>query len=527
MQQRFLYIWFPRLATDRCQTGTNTQQLNPASPNEVPFAVTRSDHLGVFLTGCNKAARVHGLNPMMRLADARAIIPELLTRDADPNGDLMLLQEMARFGERFSPWIAIDRPDQTTGEGGLWLDMSGGAHLFGGEKALMATANKAFQKFHCSHRLGLADTAAAAWAAARHHSNGGLLESGTTTETARTFPLDALRLDDGTLRVLNRLGLRQIADLYPIPRANMTTRFGPDVLLRLDQFLGRYPEHLAFEHSPRVFEVRQHWPESLGAADIIERAVEALLKELCQTLRKDGRGLRSLGLRFVRVDHSITSLITATSAPCQDADHLMRLLSDRLPGVDAGFGIETIEIRAFQTQHIDTEQAALINTGSAEDDPQVRHKLVDRLAQRLGTHSVYRFGKRQSYLAERVPVRMSLSIPEGKTGSTTAPDFLPTRPIRLINPAEDVEVIAYHKGHPTELQWRRLTLHAVSVQGPERIMREWWRNLQITPWDHKHERRDYYRFDDHNGRSLWLCRRNEKQNQQRWFVHGWFGDPLP
>lgn len=488
--------------------------------------MTRSDHLGVFLTGCNQAALSLGLRPAMRLADARASIPELQTSTADPEADLSLLKDMARFAEQFSPWIAIDGPDTATGEGGLWLDMSGGAHLFGGERALMNAVSKTFQKFSCFFRLGLADTAAAAWAAARHHTETGILSIGATREAAEGFPLDALRLNKTTLRVLNRLGIRRIADLYPIPRANMTTRFGPDVMLRLDQFLGRHPEHLAFEHTPQVFEVRQHWPESLGAADIIERAVRTLLEKLCLALCKDGLGLRSLGLRFERVDHTTVSLVTATGVACQDSDHLMRLLQDRLPGVDAGFGIETILIRAFQTQHLNTEQGHLINPADTASDPAIRHRLVDRLAQRLGTHSVYRFAQRQSYLPERVPMRVSLSEPKTKPGPGNILPPAPARPIRLINPAEDVEVITYTKGQPTELRWRRLTLLAESVQGPERIMREWWRNLHITPWDHRLGRRDYYRFDDFQGRSLWLCRISEQQNRQRWFVQGWFGTPL-
>jgi len=460
----------------------------------------------------------------MRLADARASVPELVSEAANTDADRNLLRDMTKFAEQFSPWVAIDGPNEVTGEGGLWLDMSGGAHLFGGERALMATVHQKFQTFACTQRLGLADTAAAAWAAARHHTDGGLVESGATRETIAPFPLDALRLPPETIRVLNRLGFRRVGDLYPIPRANMTTRFGPDVVLRLDQILGRFPEHLAFEQDQQVYEVRQQWPDPLGGADMIEAAVQALLEKLCQTLRKDGRGLRSLGLRFQRVDNTTTTLISATSAPSQDQSHLMRLLRDRLPGVDAGFGIEAILIKAFQTQHLDTEQGILIDSDDTIGDPETRHRLVDRLAQRLGAHSVYRFAQRQSYLPERVPLRLPVSTPASGKNQPTTP--APYRPVRLITPAEDVEVLAFEQDKPTQLRWRRLTLHAAAVQGPERIMREWWRDLQLNPWDHKLKRRDYYRFDDHKGRSLWLCRISEKQNRQRWFVQGWFGDPL-
>jgi protein ImuB len=544
MQQRFLYIWFPRLATDRNNPQNDTSPEKEQQAHQLPFAVTRSDHLGVFLTGCNEAARRLGLHPAMRLADARALFPDLATESADPEADLHLLKDMVRFAERFSPWIAIDGPDQTSGEGGLWLDMSGGAHLFGGERALMDKVDQSFQRFGCALRLGFADTPAAAWAAARHHPENGLLNSGETRQCVEPFPLDALRLPLETVQVLNRLGFRRIADLYPIPRANMTTRFGPDVMLRLDQLLGRHPEHLAFEQGPRIYEVRQHWPEPLGAADIITHAVELLLDKLCQSLRQDDNGLRSLGLWFQRVDNTTASLIIATSAPSHDATHLMRLLHDRLPGVDAGFGIETIRIRAFQTQRLSTEQGSLIDSGDLGDtgtsDLTARHKLVDRLAERLGTHSVYRFAQRQSHLPERVPLRLTVSGSGSQQKKDSMPSSTPSRPIpsppipsppgpsrpvRLLTPAEDVEVLSFEKGIPKDLRWRRLTLHAQLVQGPERIMREWWRDLRVNPWDYKPGRRDYYRFDDQLGRSLWLCRISDKRKQHRWFVQGWFAEP--
>jgi len=501
---------------------------------DLPFAVTRRDPLGIFLTGCNRKARALGLRPTMRLTDARASVPELVTRTANPEAERQLLQEMARFGERYAPWIAIDDSDPAQGDGGLWLDMSGGTHLFGGEKALMTDVGRSYQVFRCTRRLGLADTPAAAFAAARYAPGAGipsLLQSGATRQAVAGFPLDALRLVPATIRVLNRLGFRQIGDLYPVPRASMTIRFGPDVMLRLDQILGRHREHLAFEHSPRIYEVGHVWPEPLGTADSIERAVQVLLWRLCQTLRGNGIGLRRLGLRFQRVNNMTVSLISATSAPCQDETHLMRLLRDRLPGVDAGFGIEAIQIRAFQTQRLCPEQGSLTDLPDDATDPDACHRLIDRLAGRLGTHSVYRFARCQSYLPERIPVRQPYpGVSPEKSDSKELPAAVPLpvpRPIRLIQPAEDIEVLSFDADKPRQVRWRRLVLQAASVQGPERLMREWWRDFHLSPWDHRSGRRDYYRFDDHQGHSLWLCRVSGKQTASRWFVQGWFEGPPP
>ncbi|MCX7349321.1 MAG: DNA polymerase Y family protein, partial [Alphaproteobacteria bacterium] len=80
----------------------------------------------------NATARSFGLMRGMRLADARAQLPELLTEPHEPEDDMNSLLGLCRWMERYSPWVAPDPPD------GILLDVTGVPHLFGGEQRMMA-----------------------------------------------------------------------------------------------------------------------------------------------------------------------------------------------------------------------------------------------------------------------------------------------------------------------------------------------------------------------------------------------------
>jgi len=518
MQQRFLYLWYPQLATDRyIQTRPDTDGTNDHA--DKPFATTTSDHRGVFLCGLNKAALNEKMHSAMRLSDARAIYPNLITEDADEDKDYQFLLHMAQIGDRFSPWIALDGPHPETGEGGLWLDISGAAHLFGGEEAMMEDVTRTYSSFNFALRLGMADTASAAWAAARFNKNTGHLKKGHIRQETLDYPLHALDLEESLIQRLNRLGLKTLADLHQVPRANMTIRFGPEVVEKMDFLLGYLPVNLPWLHRPRIHEEKQFYPDPLGALENVEQAVISLLEKLCLRLKDEGLGIRRLGLRFQRVDNSLITFMIATSAPTSDTLHLMRLLSENLPGVDPGFGIEHVHLRALNTQNFHGTQVSLDQIKNMAQDRSALNTLVDRLRHRIGVRNVSYPAHYNSHVPERTVGQNLVNLPK----NTTEPN-LPARPIRLLSPPEPVEILSLKtNGLPDLFRWRRMELHIKHFWGPERITREWWRKLQHDLWNIAPGTRDYFRTEDQTGRSLWLCRVISENAPPRWFVHGWFG----
>ncbi len=163
----------------------------------------------------------------MALADARAICPDLATRPADLAAEAAALAVLRRWTGRYAPLVSVDGPD------GLMADISGVPHLFGGEAALRDDLQARLDRAGLQAQTAIAPTRGAAHALARH--GGGILAEGRLLEGLGALPVIALRVDQATAEALARMGLTRIADLAHLPRAPLARRFGPGLVLRLDQ----------------------------------------------------------------------------------------------------------------------------------------------------------------------------------------------------------------------------------------------------------------------------------------------------
>ena len=120
MPKRFVTIWFRHLKTD---------WFSRRQPNlsNVPFVLASPDHGRMVITSANALTQAQGIDTGMVVADARAIIPSLQVLDDKPGLSAKLLKGLAEWCIRYTPVVAIDPPD------GLILDVTGCAHLWGGE----------------------------------------------------------------------------------------------------------------------------------------------------------------------------------------------------------------------------------------------------------------------------------------------------------------------------------------------------------------------------------------------------------
>lgn len=487
----------------------------------------------VVLAGVNGVATKLGLRPLMRLADARGVVPGVMTVPAEPDKDAEALQQLARFADVYSPLVSVERrpeglPD--TGDGGLWLNITGCAHLFGGEAGLCRRIQDDFHKQGYEVRCGLADTAGAAWAVARFTDaevDETIILSNDQRQALQPLPVAALRLDPETVQILGRLGLKTIGDLYDLPRANLTARLGGVVLRRLDQALGRWPDYLSYLPPRRRYLVRQHFAEPLQDTLALGAVVSLLLEKLCRQLVADGLGLRRLWLTVRRVDGRPITLEVGTSMPLVQPRALMRLCQDRLTDIEAGFGIDGVLAWAQQTETLPAQQQSLTaQTDAPAEDPAGFAVLVDRLRQRLGQDALAAWQIKESHLPERLPkpadpLRGRFHLPK---------PVLPPRPLRLFSPAEPVQVEQGEQQRPARLRWRRQLLEISETSGPERLTPEWWRRLHLNRMGEEEVpptlpagTRDYYRIADDKGRRLWLCRvAGDQPDDARWTVHGLF-----
>lgn len=432
----------------------------------------------------------------MPFSDARAFCPDLHSRPADLLADQRFLLVMRRWATRYCPWVGLEGVD------GLTLDITGSAHLFGGEDALLENMRQHLARAGISVRIGLAGTRGAAWALAHHAKHSRPVED--LQSALSPLPVAALRLDEKTVVALQRLGLRRIGDLLATARAPLMRRFGPDLLMRLDQAMGAQPEEISPLVDLPSYAVRITLPDPIGLYDDVMGGIDRLLAPLCRKLLANGVGVRTLTLSLRRVDRETQQIELRLARPLHDPARILPLFERGVRTVDAGFGIDQLRLEATSVEAVPQEQVSHVSNGNKDqlDD------LITRLGTRIGLENIQRFLPADSHIPERsfLIAPAAFSDPDKAWGASLA------RPIRLFPPES---ITGTHSQPPLRFRWRRMRLTTGRTIGPERIAPEWW--LEDDSW--RSGVRDYWRVDTREGRRLWLFFTPQRP---AWFVQGEF-----
>ncbi|MDE0173488.1 MAG: DNA polymerase Y family protein [Defluviicoccus sp.] len=518
--KRVVSLWLPRFATDRLKRSAGRADA-PVSRREPPLATVESREGRLLLVGLNRGAASAGLYSGQPLGDARAILPSLRSVPADPAAEIRELERLARRCGRYSPWTvpapaAGGTPD---GTGAIWLDITGCAHLCGGEAALAGDLIGRLGATGYEARAAIADTPGAAWAVCRFATDDAarprIVARGGARRALAPLPVAALRLASETAASLDSLGLRTVASLLDLPRGAIADRFGSEVGARLDAALGLVNEPIApaAPATPRF--ARIDFAEPIGRAEDIAAALDRLLGNLVRDLALGGRGARRLVLSLFEPAGDPHRFAVGTGKPSRDAGHLAALFAAPMESFETVYGIEAMTLTAPVTEPLDPRQTAFHEEKTGGDTD----ALIDRLANRLGGGRVVRFAPRES----RIPERATIATPVlDRRVESTAAWPAPPRPIRLLAPPEPIEVVApVPDDPPVMFRWRRVRRRVVRAEGPERIAPEWWHKPDA---DDESGLRDYYRVEDENGRRYWLYREGlyRPDVPPAWFLHGLF-----
>ena len=510
--RRVMYLWLQHWPIERRLLSRRKNSGAPAE--EAPFAIVTDVAGRRLLATVNSAAAAAGLAPGMPLADALSFFPGLATAPAEPAEDAAALRRLAEWCSRYSPWTAPDGAD------GVKIEITGSAHLWGGEAALAADLMARFDCRHVTGRIAIADTLGAAWATARFAEGKSpiILPPGEIRAALAPLPVEALRLDPVTTQGLRRVGLKRVGDLSAMPRDALARRFGEMVVRRLDQAQGDLPEPLSPLGEAPARRVRLSFAEPIADPADLLRAIERLVEDLVPRLAQEGTGARRLDLGFHRVDGRVERLRLGTARPSRDPRHLTALFKERLDNVDPGLGIEDVILAAFAVEPLLPEQIGLSGYTPTNEASGLA-PLLDRLGNRLGLAAVSRLEPRASHIPERASDRVPVGSP--RSPAAQMPDK-PPRPIRLFEPPEPVDAFwLLPDDPPFRFAWRRRRHRVTRADGPERIAEEWWRPEGSGAVD---AIRDYYRVEDEEGRRFWLFRAglHGHDHPPRWFVHGVF-----
>lgn len=507
--RRHLALFFPFLSADRATAAR-------AAPAEAPFACIAPKGGALHLAALDPRAGALGLVPGMTLADARARVPELEAVPHDPDADRRLLRRLASGCGRYTPMAAMDAPDA------LILDISGCAHLFGGETALAADAEArmARQGFAC--RAALAGTPEAALALARFRT----WPAGCEPADLHRLPVAALRLEPAAEAALRRAGLHTIGDLARRPTAPLSARFGKEAAATLDRLLGRADSRITPLRPPPALRFVRRFAEPIAYVEQALAAMTELAGEARRAMEARGAGGRRFVAHFFRSDGAVRALAVRTGLPTRDPALLDRLLREKLAGIadplDPGFGFDSIALHVPDLEPMAPAQPEMDGRGGTGDG---LARLIERLSARLGRGRIRRFLPVDSH----VPERRARAVPALDAAAPAAwsadnpdrrPDEPPARPIHLLEPPDPVEVMAeVPDGPPLRFRWRRALHEVTRHEGPERIAPLWW-----EAGGDARPTRDYYRVEDQDGRRFWIFRDGlySERTAPRWYMHGLF-----
>jgi protein ImuB len=489
-RRRILSLWLPRLPIDRIKRRLACNNVASANNSgDHPSIVVAKQNNALQIFALDDAAAALGLDIGLPLANARAICPQLQVFDANEAADAEALNAIAEWCDRFTPLVALDCPH------GLFLDITGCVHLFGGEAAMLRLLCDTLTAQGFAVSAAIAGTAMCARTMTRH-VHGRIVRPGEEADAVKPLPVSALGADVAITIGLRRAGLKTIGDVASRARHEITARFGAGFTALLEQALGQSDAPISPLKPLPDYIVEKRFPEPVATDGVISATLSRLAGMLVAAMAQQGKGARRLEARFFRTDGAVRTIMVDTGQPVTRPEVIDRLFRERLEALsdplDPGFGFDLIRLNAS--------------------------RVVVHLPQ--DTHIPER-------AVEAASAQHHLAAAAQAVWPARAEGEPPLRPMRLFERPELIKVIAQvPDGPPARFVWRRATHAVVRAEGPERVAMEWWRaqGEMLT--------RDYFRVEDEAGLRFWLYRdglydREIEQKEGRavqpnWFMHGLF-----
>lgn len=495
---RYLSIYFTNLLCDYLAIK------KPEIKGKV-YVFTMSQGNRIMVTASSREAEKQGIFANSVLADAKALLPDILAFDDKIDFNKKLLIRIAKWAIRYSPIVSIDLP------AGIILDSNGCSHLLGGEEKYLETILAKLRESGYNCQGAISDTIGTSWAVARLGRKSPIIAPGQQYNALLNLPPMALRLEQPIIQRMHKLGFDKIGKFIQLPASMLRRRFGQEFLLRLGQALGTEEETITPIIVKPPYEERLFCLEPIRTKPAIEIAIEKLLEALCERLSKEGLGIRSAELKGYRLDGRVTETKIGTNQPTHLVPHLAKLFELKIDQIEPDLGIELFILTATKTEPVLIHQEKLWSGKPGLADQNLA-QLLDRLAGKVGPQAIRRYIPQAHYWPER-SLRRAISLEEKTEIKWQKAN---PRPMEMLHKPAAIQVTAPIPDYPPMNFRYRDELHLVrKADGPERIEREWW----MEPGEH----RDYYILEDDKGRRYWVFRSGHyDEEHSSWFLHGFF-----
>ncbi len=509
-RREIVSIWLPFLAIDRWH-----RQTAPEASEFATALTTESAH-GPRITAVNDAALKTGAQVGQRLVDARALHPEIRTAPADLAGDRKILERLTLWAQRWGPWSMVD------GDDAILLDVTNASHLRGGPKTMLRDIIFNCEQRGFRSRCAMAATASAAWALSHYGDQFSIADIDNPMRSLSELPVAALRLDPVISSLLRRLGLKCIGDLKNAPRTSLARRFRDhrnpltNPLIRLDQLIGSVPEPMVPLHRDDPHRVTRKLMEPILHRTLLGQIMNDLAVDLVRDLESRRLGTRRLEMRAYRIDGDVAVRALELAQATRNAPHIVRLFSAKLDDVQAGFGIDQVDL--LSTWSVPMALAQSDMDDNRQQTGTTLPQMLDRICARLGPDAVRIAVPARSHIPER---SFRFAAPNAAVKPDQNEMQFYQRPLKLLERPESITVFyATPEGVPRQFRWRGQVHDITRSEGPERIAPEWWTersNVRL---------RDYYRIEDDAGRRYWIYRNglagDGRGGAPDWYLHGMF-----
>lgn len=465
----------------------------------------------------------------------------------------------------FCPKVAIESLGEKAWAGfprhqpeSLLCDISGVAHLFGGEQSMVSEVVKHLTEANplpLHARLAIAPNAAAAWALAHFGKQSvEIITDEHLASSIAALPIESLRLETSVVETLNRLGIERIDQLLQLPRDGLATRLGKPLVNRISQILGQLDEPMVVHHPLPILSLSDELEYPTQDRDILLDRIDRLIDRICEGLLERRHGALRLRCQLSMTPHSPVTMTIGLFAPSQEKKHLLSLIGTRFETLSTRQDVVKIKIDVPLTAPLRHSQndlfagdVAMRESSAHEFAGSSLSRFVDSLSGRLGRDTVYRVQATKDSLPENSykltvmtatpkrsnrQTRPSRNIRLAKTKTDDAlqrsASHLPShtdamrRPLTVLSQPIALQAIEgkfLHDGDvPTAFRLRGQTHQIIRSWGPERMETQWWNGPSI--------RRDYYRVETSEGRWWWIYRdfseRKSGPQTSKWMLHGQF-----
>jgi protein ImuB len=381
------------------------------------------------LAAVSEAARRHGIFEGQTLEEARAIHAAFVVREL-PEAALMLgLERIVDSLRDFDLTVACEPPST------VWLDITGVAHLLGGEAALARELVERMRLLGHRARVAIAGGPRLSQVFAHAASFGGqptlVIDAQQTQAQLDVLPTVALPLERDAVTWLTRLGVITLGDLRQLPRTQLLARLGASAERWIELASGIDHEPLTLYPLAPTLTESFDWEEPTSAIEALTFALRRLTVRLEARLR--GRGVAAERVQ-VLVKHDmatarhrgappVTEFALKLPVPLWHEDELRKVILTRLertplPAPSVGLQLCVTHLSAAIGKQLELSRLVAGFSGAgAPGDEQGLPVLLSELTTDVGAANVGVLTLVDSFLPEKQGFLVGLTPTETSRGS--------------------------------------------------------------------------------------------------------------